>query len=285
MTTVPDANVHCIAVDGSFDDCQGIMKAIFADLDFKERYSLGAINSVNWSRVLAQIVYYGYASLRNSEPASFCVPTGNFGNVFAAYIAKRMNFPIDRLLVATNENDILARFFASGEYSRGDVHHTISPSMDIQVASNFERFLFYHMDCDAAKLRAFMHDFDTSGHASVDKPPGDEVFCAQAVDTEQTLEAIKQVYETYGYVLDPHTAVGYAAALKFGANSPSNTASKIICVATAHPGKFPDAVNEAVGTDVAHHPVLDGLIGLPERKVHLPADIEAIKDQIKTTVG
>ena len=141
MVTVPDDNVHCVAVEGSFDDCQTLMKSVFADLDFKAAHQLGSVNSVNWARVMAQIVYYGYASLR--QAGDFCVPTGNFGNVFAAYLAKRMGFPIDELLVATNENDILARFFTTGQYARGDVHFTLSPAMDIQIASNFERYLYF----------------------------------------------------------------------------------------------------------------------------------------------
>jgi len=165
MTTIEDENVHCLAVQGSFDDCQSLMKGLFADADAKAGLSLGAVNSVNWARVLAQIVYYGYASLKfaGPEPVSFVVPTGNFGNVFAGYLAKRMGFPIDRLIIATNDNDILARFFETGEYARGTVHHTISPAMDIQVASNFERFLYYYFDKDCERLQAFMADFTESG--------------------------------------------------------------------------------------------------------------------------
>ena len=156
MTTVADENVHCIELEGSFDDCQNIMKTVFADAEYKAKYQLGAVNSVNWARVLAQIVYYGYASLRSERSPTFCVPTGNFGNVFAAYLAQRMGFPIHHLLVATNDNDILARFFATGSYSRGDVHQTLSPAMDIQVASNFERFLFYYFDQDSQRLTQFL---------------------------------------------------------------------------------------------------------------------------------
>ena len=149
MTTVPDTNVQCISVSGTFDDCQRIMKSIFSDLDFKESYSLGAINSVNWARVLAQVIYYAYASLQKENTSvDFVVPTGNFGNIFAGFIAKKMGFPVGRLLVATNENDILDRFFKTGEYSLGEVFRTNSPAMDIQVASNFERFLFYYFDED-----------------------------------------------------------------------------------------------------------------------------------------
>ncbi len=206
MTTVPDENVHCVAVKGSFDDCQTLMKNVFGDLGFKAQHQLGAVNSVNWARVMAQIVYYGYASLRAESPPAFCVPTGNFGNVFAAYLARRMGFPIGRLLVATNANDILARFFATGEYARGEVHFTLSPAMDIQIASNFERFLFYHFDKDADRLAAFMREFAETGHASIGAPPGDDEFLATSVDTDETLAAIRKVHEEFGYVLDPHTA-------------------------------------------------------------------------------
>ena len=173
MTTVTDANVHCLALRGSFDDCQAIMKETFNDLPFKARYRLGAINSVNWARLLAQIVYYVYATLALDDGGrrrvSFSVPTGNFGDIFAGYLAQQMGLPIERLICATNENDILAVFFNTGVYRRGRVHHTISPSMDIQVASNFERFLYLRMDRDSARVRAFMDLFSRTGEAGVDR--------------------------------------------------------------------------------------------------------------------
>ncbi|XOV83920.1 MAG: threonine synthase [bacterium] len=277
MTTVTDSNVHCVAVQGSFDDCQSLMKEIFADLDFKARYQLGAVNSVNWARVMAQIVYYGYASLRFETPPAFCVPTGNFGNVFAAFLAKKMGFPIDRLLVATNENDILARFFATGEYARGDVHFTLSPAMDIQVASNFERFLYYYFDKDTARLKDFMQAFSSTGEASLGGGPPDADFMqATAVNTEQTLAAVKHVYEQFNYVLDPHTAVGYAACEVFR----QTVHAPLVCVATAHPAKFPDAVHQAAPDALARHPSLDALAGLPSNKQVIPATIEAVKQVI-----
>lgn len=276
MTTVADANVHCVAVQGSFDDCQSLMKEIFADLEFKAEYQLGAVNSVNWARVMAQIVYYGYASLRYERAPAFCVPTGNFGNVFAAFLAKEMGFPIDRLLVATNENDILARFFATGEYARGDVHFTLSPAMDIQVASNFERFLYYYFDKDTARLKEFMHAFSSRGHASLDGPPDARFMQATAVNTEQTLTAVKDVHEQFNYVLDPHTAVGYAAAQVFK----RSVDAPLVCVATAHPAKFPDAVKQAAANAPANHPTLDALVGLPARKEVIPATVEAVKKVI-----
>ena len=274
MTTVADANVHCLAVEGSFDDCQTLMKGIFADLEFKRRHDLGAVNSVNWARVLAQIFYYAYASLRSPTPASFCVPTGNFGNVFAGYIAKRMGFPIDRLIVATNENDILAEFFASGLYRRGEVRLTASPAMDIQVASNFERFLHYHLDGDAEALKAFMADFQANGEARLPRPD-DSAFLATAVNTEDTLAAIRDVHRSTGYVADPHTAVGLAAAMRLAASEP------LIVLATAHPAKFPESVNQALGASKATHPTLEALKGRPERRTLLPADAARVKTYIE----
>ena len=280
MTTIPDDNVHCIAIEGSFDDCQGLMKGIFGDLEQKQALHLGAVNSVNWARVLAQIVYYGYASLRQSEPVTFCVPTGNFGNVFAGYLARKMGFPIKQLLVATNENDILARFFATGEYSRGDVHFTLSPAMDIQVASNFERFLYYYFEGDSQRLCDFMEDFHETGKASVGDdwqgglPHG---FIATAVNTDETLAAVARYQKEYDYIADPHTAVGLAAIDKVD----KSDLGPLVCVATAHPAKFPEAVAKAIPGLAPKHERLEALRDLGERKTVLPADPEAIIEHIR----
>ncbi len=273
MTTIPDENVHCLAVEGSFDDCQSLMKSLFADADAKRTLALGAVNSVNWARVLAQIVYYGYGSLKfaRSEPVTFCVPTGNFGNVFAGYLAKKMGFPIDKLVIATNDNDILARFFQTGEYRRGTVHHTTSPAMDIQVASNFERYLYYYFDEDAVRLRTFMEEFAATGAASVGGPPQTDDFLATSVSEAEVRRTIRDVYEHNGYVVDPHTAVGLAAAERF------RVPGVQICAATAHPAKFPESVNEAIGRKVARHPTLDALADLPTRKTRIPATTEAVR--------
>ncbi len=273
MTTIPDDNVHCLSVSGSFDDCQGIMKGLFADAEAKSTLSLGAVNSVNWARVLAQIVYYGYASLKfaAAEPVSFSVPTGNFGNVFAAYLAKRMGFPIDKLIIGTNDNDILARFFATGRYERGTVHHTISPAMDIQVASNFERYLYYHFGEDPAVLRSFMERFAAEGAAAIDGVPETDDFLATAVDEAAVRETIRKVYEENGYLVDPHTAIGIEAAGRF------KVPGVQVCAATAHPAKFPESVNEAVGRELARHPTLDALVDLPVRKTRLDPDPTAVR--------
>jgi threonine synthase len=278
MTTVTDGNVHCLAVDGSFDDCQTLMKTLFADLDFKTRYGLGAVNSVNWARVMAQIVYYGYASLAlgQQRPVTFCVPTGNFGNVFAGYLAKRMGFPIERLILATNDNDILSVFFATGEYQRGDVRYTVTPAMDIQVASNFERYLYYRLGEDSERLRACMAEFTATGRTVLDTPPGTEDFAATAVDVEDTMAAIGRAYRDHGYLADPHTAVGLAAAARFPGAGP------MVCLATAHPAKFPESVNRAVGGELARHPRLDALRGLEVRRTGIPATLEAVRTFIES---
>ena len=207
MTTVADANVHCLAINGSFDDCQSMLKAVFGDLAFKERYRLGAVNSMNWARVLAQMSYYVYAGLRCDGPVVFSVPTGNFGNIFAGIAVRAMGLPIERFVLATNDNDILAQFFQTGVYRRGAVRRTISPSMDIQVASNFERFVYLRFGRDAERVRAFMADFARHDEASLDDGmPVDEGIVSAAVDTRQTVATIRDVHAHHGYVADPHTA-------------------------------------------------------------------------------
>ncbi len=288
MTTVLDANVHNIAIEGSFDDCQGIMKTLAGDLDFKRKYSLGAVNSVNWARVLAQTVYYFYSAFAvqkatGAASVRFCVPTGNFGDVLAGWYAKQMGLNISQFILATNENDILSRFFQSGEYSRGQVHHTIAPAMDIQVASNFERYLYYKIGSDGDALRGLMEGFAENGSLSVASAADgavDPLFISQAGTRQQCLAAIGKYYEQYEYVLDPHTAVGVAVAESVGlAGDP------VVCLSTAHPAKFPAAIEEATGKDVAHHPAIDGLSELEERCVELPDSIEAVREFVIKTVG
>ena len=266
MTTVLDSNVHCLAIEGDFDDCQRIMKSIFNDLEFKNQYALGAVNSVNWARVMVQIVYYAYAALQTNEPVSISVPTGNFGNICAGYIARRMGFPIHHLILATNENDILARFFSTGVYRRGSVHQTLSPSMDIQVASNFERYIYYLFEEDPQKLKIFMKTFADNAMAEIkDYGKLNDCFVATRVDTSETLSTISNIPSRYGYVIDPHTAVGVAAALRAKIDTP------IVCLATAHPSKFPESVKKAIGQSPINHPRLEQLNNLEERKVTLPA--------------
>jgi threonine synthase len=204
------------------------------------------------------------------------VPTGNFGNVFAGYVAKRMGFPVGQLMLATNENDILSVFFQTGVYQRGAVRFTITPAMDIQVASNFERYLYYLLGEDAAALRAFMAAFARDGRAALPKPPGTADFAATAVDVADTAATIRAVYREHGYVADPHSAVGLAAARRFPALGPT------VCLATAHPAKFPEAVDEAVGAPLARHERLERLRGLPSRTTVIPASLEAVRAFIET---
>ncbi len=275
MTTVPDANVHCLAVEGSFDDCQSLVKGLLGDAAFRQRRKLGAVNSVNWARIAAQACYYGYASLQYPEPVSFCVPTGNFGNVFAGYLARRMGFPIRKLIVATNENDILSGFFNSGRYQQGQVRFTLSPAMDIQVASNFERFLYYHLDEDAARVSDLISGFQ-SGQPIALPPPANSGFLAASASDAQTLAAIRGLHQASGYVCDPHTGVGVAVASALDLDEP------VICLATAHPAKFPEAVTQALGAPVTH-PSLDALADMPQRSERVPASRAAVQAAIKHT--
>lgn len=281
MTSVLEPNVFNLALEGTFDDCQRILKSILSDVEFKTRYALGAVNSVNWARVVSQIVYYFTAGLyvmsqTGASAVQFAVPTGNFGDILAGYYAYRMGMPISRLILATNENDILARFFNTGVYRVGPVVPTLSPSMDIQVASNFERYLYYYLGEDSARLRALMEEFRRTGSLTVSLRDGqvDPIFAAARGDTEATLQTIRKYYERYGYTLDPHTAVGvYVGEQLARPNEPC------ICLATAHPAKFPEALRRAIGREV-HHELLDGLENAPTRCTVLPADERAVRDFI-----
>lgn len=282
MTSVLDQNVFNLAVEGTFDDCQSIMKTIFSDVDFKTGHSLGSVNSVNWARVLAQTVYYFYAAFRAMEQSgaasiSFAVPTGNFGDILAGYLAQQMGLPIHKLILATNENDILSRFFNTGIYGMADVVPTISPSMDIQVASNFERYLFYKVSQNAEKLAALMDDFKQNGTLSVELDEHGQVdglFAAGRGDTVATMATIKKYYDQFGYVLDPHTAVGvYVAEQQREPGVPT------ICLATAHPAKFTQAIIDAIGEEV-HHPTLDALVDSETRCDSIDNDVEAVKQYV-----
>ena len=275
MTTVLDANVFNLAVDGTFDDCQNIVKALFNDLPFRDTCRLGAVNSINWGRILAQIVYYFYAAFRVQEAkgaplVDFAVPTGNFGDIFAGYAARKMGAPIRRLVLATNENDILARYFNTGEYAVGGVVPTLSPSMDIQVASNFERYLHGLAGGDGAAVRGWMETFKAEGRLTPPVPP-DPAIEAGSGDTEATLATIRSFWSEWRYLLDPHTAVGVHVAL--GKRAPS---IPMICLATAHPAKFGEAIRRATGEDLAHHPALDALMSMPVRKQVVAADAAAV---------
>ncbi|HOF19366.1 MAG TPA: threonine synthase, partial [Phycisphaerae bacterium] len=267
MTTVLDANVHNLAVEGTFDDCQNIMKALAGDLEFKRRHSLGAVNSVNWARVLAQVVYYFKAvfdvqRLTGAPAVRVAVPTGNFGDILAGWYAQQMGLPISQLILATNRNDILSRFFNTGVYATGEVHQTYSPSMDIQVASNFERYLYYRLGSDAAKLRAMLEGFRKTGSLTVEtgKNGVDPNMPSGMAGEDECLAAIREYHDRHGYLLDPHTAIGVAVAQKRGLDG-----DPVVCLSTAHPAKFPDAIRKATGKDLAHHPDIDKLMHLPTR--------------------
>jgi threonine synthase len=280
MTTVTDPNVHNIAVHGTFDDCQNIVKSLFNDLPFKEKYSLGAVNSINWARVLAQVVYYFYAYFRvaaetGNNKIVFSVPTGNFGDIFAGYVAKCMGLPIAKLLLATNENNILTRFINEGDYSTGKVVQTVSPSMDIQLASNFERYVYYLFEENPARVREAFTNLGTTGNILFTESEMQRVreeFCSDSIDQFGTLQTIAEFYNATGYLLDPHTAVGVGAAKELVKDD-----TPVICLATAHPAKFPDAVAKATGEEPPQPTSIQGIEKLPTRCEEMAANREAIK--------
>jgi len=285
MTTVIDENVFNLAIRGTFDDGQGIVKAIFNDIPFKDRYHLGAVNSINWARILAQVVYYVYAWFKvraqtGNSCIDFSVPTGNFGDIFAGYIAKNLLPPgaIHKLILATNENNLLTRFVTTGDYSMSAVVPTSSPSMDIQVASNFERYLYYLYDCDPARTR---RDFEEFAHSGKLRFAGNflhtiqQDFASKSVSEAETLDTIRTFYETHNYLLDPHTAVGVNTALE--CRSPD---IPVVCLATAHPAKFGSAVLKAIGTSPELPPALQGLADKESRCEVLDPDVRAVQDFI-----
>jgi threonine synthase len=287
MTTVTAPNVHNIAIRGTFDDCQDLAKACFNDLAFRDRHSLTAVNSINFARVMAQIVYYFYAALRlgaPEKPVAFTVPSGNFGNVYAGYGAACMGLPISHFVVATNSNDILARFFESGTMSMRDVVPTLSPSMDIQISSNFERLLFDLYGRSGTALAQAMENFRRTGSLTVSKEAYEAVrklFDAGRLDEDGTLAAIADCRRKYGETLDPHTAVGYAVAQQHR-RDPS---VPMVVLATAHPAKFPDAVQKATGERPALPPRLATLMERTERVDGLRNDVQALKDMIDERIA
>lgn len=287
MTSVTDANVHNIAIRGTFDDCQNMVKALFGDLEFKEKHALGAVNSINWARVLAQVVYYFHAWLKvtadDVKPVYFSVPTGNFGDIFAGYVAKRMGLPIEKLVLATNENNILTRFVTAGDYSLGDVVSTVSPSMDIQVASNFERYLYHLFNESSQRVKEAFGELREKGRISFSAAEMDRVraeFCSASVDQAVTLETIGAFSRETGYLLDPHTAVGVRAALDL---LPTDAAR--VCLATAHPAKFGEAVEQATGSPAPVPESIAALAGLPTRCEIMDADLEQVKKFVVATIG
>lgn len=282
MTTVSAPNVHNIAVQGTFDDCQDLAKACFNDLAFRDRHALTAVNSINFARVMAQIVYYFWAALKlgaPERPVAFSVPSGNFGNVYAGYAAKRMGLPISHFVIGTNSNDILARFFDSGSMTMTDVVPTYSPSMDIQISSNFERLLFDLYDRNGKTLADAMTTFRTTGTLKVGANALAGVralFDAGRVDEPGTLAAIADCHSRFGETIDPHTAIGYAVAQQHR----RDPAIPMVVLATAHPAKFPDAVEKATGVRPPLPARLGDLLDRAERVDGLPNDVEALKAMI-----
>jgi threonine synthase len=280
MTTVLAPNIHNIAIEGNFDDAQALVKAMFNDRDFAGRFALSAVNSINWARLMLQIVYYFYAAVRLGAPdraISFAVPTGNFGDVFAGYVAKAMGLPIDRLIVATNENDILHRALSSGDYSAGTVTPTASPSMDIQVSSNFERLLFDLGGRDGAATATGMQGFEVTRAMAI--PAGQVAqaatsFDSARVDSDAMATALRWAQEACGEIIDPHTAIALAAARASAGDTP------VVTLATAHPGKFRDAVERASGVRPGLPRRAQGLFDREERYDVLPADLAAIEAYI-----
>ena len=279
MTTVLSPNVHNLAVEGTFDDCQDLVKAMFNDQPFRDRHRLSAVNSINWARVMAQIVYYVHAALKLGAPdrqVSFSVPTGNFGNVFAGYAAKQMGVPIKRFIVASNANDILARFFASGEMKAEGVVPTLSPSMDIQISSNFERLLFDMVGRDGTKVTETLNAFRKSGSFRVPQQMLDEVrrsFDGARFDDDETKATIRAVYEERGMLIDPHTAVAVAAARAL----PETDDTPMAVLSTAHPAKFPDAVEAATGVRPGLPEKLSDLFERPEKADAVANELNAVE--------
>ncbi len=279
MTTVLSPNITNLAVEGTFDDCQDLVKAMFADAPFRQRMRLSAVNSINWARVAAQIPYYVAAALALGAPdreVTFAVPTGNFGNVLAAWAARRMGLPVARLVIGANRNDILARFLAGNDMSVQGVVPSLSPSMDIQVSSNFERLLFELLDRDAAACTRIMTEFRRDGRMAVPDAAWGAATClfrGLALDDAQTMAEIRRLRDEAGYVADPHTAIGIAAGRAWPvAGTPT------VAMATAHPAKFPDAMRTALGVAPALPPRLADLYERPERYRVVPNRLDAVQE-------
>ncbi len=285
MTTPSENNAHALAMDGDFDDCQARLKDMFNDFEFRDGVKLAGVNSINWGRVLAQVVYYFTSAVSLGAPdrkVSFTVPTGNFGDIFAGYIAKKMGLPIDQLIVATNQNDILHRCLSGHGYHKDTVHPSISPSMDIQVSSNFERALFDAYDRDGGAVAQLMTEL---GQGGFDVSQGaaqvlSEHYASGRASEEETSATITNVLANSAELLCPHSAVGVKVA-----NEMRDPATPMITLATAHPAKFPDAVEAATGIRPPLPPRMADLYDRPERLTRVPNDLEALKAQIKGLIA
>ncbi|WP_455373398.1 threonine synthase [Limibacillus halophilus] len=282
MTTIDEPNVHNLAVAGSFDDCQDLVKAMFNDFEFRDRHHLSAVNSINWARIMAQIVYYFWAALAlgaPQRPVNFSVPTGNFGNVFAGYAAKAMGLPVERFIVGSNKNDILTRFLASGSMTIEGVEPSHSPSMDIQVSSNFERLLFDLLGRDGAKVTEVMQGFRASGSFTLEKEAWEKatsLFTGHRLDDEETLAEIGALHRATGELIDPHSAIGVAAARAHA----EGLEGPLVALGTAHPAKFPDAVEKATRL----RPTLPARLGDLMERPEYAVDVEAGLDHIERLI-
>jgi threonine synthase len=285
MTTVASPNVHAIAVEGTFDDCQAMVKAMFNHHAFRDRLALAGVNSINWARIVAQVVYYFYAATALGAPhrsVSFVVPTGNFGDILAGWVAKKMGLPIADLSIATNVNDILARTLETGRYETKGVKPSSSPSMDIQVSSNFERLLFEALDRDAATVRELMGSLAQSGAFSLPRAAQAAIaadFSAARADEPETAQTIARAFTDAGYLADPHTAVALAVADKV---EHSRKVPQVV-LSTAHPAKFPDAVEAATGLRPPLPPHMADLLTRKEHVTVLPNDLSAVEAFISRT--
>ena len=278
MTTVDSKNVFNIAVKGNFDDCQRLLKDMFADKNFREKTNMSGVNSINWARIIFQIVYYFFIGLKFlNKPISFSVPTGNFGDVYAGYIAKKMGLPIKKLIVATNENDILSRVVNSGEYKPSKTKPSISPSMDIQVASNFERLLYDIVGKDDVKVKSLMNKLKNEGGYSLNEKEIGHIkndFSASTISDRSTKETLKRVYEENQVLIDPHTATAFKSA------EINSTGEEMLVLGTAHPCKFPKAVKEATGVEPKIPESIKNILNKKESYATLDNNIDVVKSYI-----
>ncbi len=281
MTTVKENNVYNLAIEGNFDDCQKLVKSMFIDQSFNAEINMSGVNSINWARIIPQIVYYffGYFQINNgSQKINFSVPTGNFGDVFAGYIAKKMGLPINKLIVATNKNDILKRVINTGVYKPKEVFQTISPSMDIQIASNFERLIFYISSHNDQITLKKMEELKKNNEFELNEEQMSFVrndFISESLSEDETTNIIKKIDKSYNILVDPHTAVGIGVSDKLSNNS------RNIILATAHPSKFPETVKEATGKDSELPDTIKRILEKKEKFDILPNDLNVIKKFIK----
>jgi len=284
MTTGKEQNVFNIAINGNFDDCQNLVKLMFADKNFSQDIKMSGVNSINWARIITQSVYYFYSYFLvedNKQPINFSVPTGNFGDVYAGYLAKKMGLPINKLIVATNQNDILHRAISKGSYEVEKVHETISPSMDIQIASNFERLLYDLNDGDDIQTAEVMKNIKENGKYIIDQKKLNIInnnFLSSRMSEEEVLKTINTVYEKYSIVLDPHSAIGYGAFDKINLNGNN------IVLATAHPCKFPDAIKKAINLKADLPEELMFVLNEEEKFDIIDNDVDKVKKHIKERI-